>query len=92
MSTHLLLEQIYTTCVSLFTETVGNAVNRNCSNRGVMLLHSVSMVCDLSPCYKIFPKLQIQDQTLNSGFYCERHVLSRARASNKNTVTTFKKI
>ena len=31
---------------------------------GKMLLHSVAMACDLSPCCKVFPKVQIRDQTL----------------------------
>ena len=31
-----------------------------------MLFHSVAMVRGLSPCYKVFPKLQIWDQTLYS--------------------------
>ena len=61
-----------------------------------MLFHSVAMVCDLSPCYNVFPKLQIRDQTLYCGLYCKRHVehqhvLSQARASEEIRFHTFQK-
>ena len=62
----------------------------------VKLFHSVAMVCDLSPCYKVFPKLQMRDQTLYSVFYCKGTLqvcvqLKRAPAQKGNFHNLFEK-
>ena len=60
----------------LVTRSFSTAISRKwaCSNRRVMLFHSVAMVRDPSPFYKVSRKqLQIPDRALCSVLYCERH-------------------